>query len=157
MRHLFAAVLAASLAIAAPGGARAAIISGTWSFSINGWSPSAPLPLPTTGSATFSYDDSVLSVGVPLTSFVTNFGAAGAEFTASPGSMLLRFFFPQGTVEVAYDAARVPVFGNWIQDTGSSAVNVTGGFTAAVPAPGALALFGVALLGLAAVRRPRRG
>ncbi|WP_270936926.1 hypothetical protein [Falsiroseomonas oryzae] len=157
MRHLFAAVLAASLAIAVPGGARAAIISGTWSFSINSWSPSTPLPLPTTGSATFSYDDSAFLVGVPLTSFVTNFGAAGAAFTAFSGDLLLRFFSPQGTVEVEYNAARVPVYGSWIEDTGAFSFDVTGGFTAAVPAPGALALFGVALLGLGAVRRLHRG
>ena len=56
-----------------------------------------------------------------------------------------------------YNAARVPISGNWYEFSGAFSSDVRGGFTAAVPAPGALALFGVALLGLGALRRLHRG
>jgi hypothetical protein len=83
LRYLTAAAALAIL-VTAPA-ARAAVISGTWSFEVDAWAvPVSGIPSPpVTGSATFSFDSSASStsdVPLPASDFTSNFPSPLASY-----------------------------------------------------------------------------
>jgi PEP-CTERM motif len=89
LRHLTTAAALAMVMTATA--ARATIVSGTWSFEVDAWPLSASLFNPPTppviGSATFSFDNSTTSEGIPApaSDFPNNFGSDLAAYSYDPG------------------------------------------------------------------------
>jgi hypothetical protein len=105
LRHL--TVAAALATIMAATAARAAVISGTWSFEVHAWpifaSPFNP-PAPVTGSATFSFDNgesSASDVPVPGGNFTSNSDSPSATYSYNQSSDSLELNFAgSGFIEI---------------------------------------------------------
>jgi PEP-CTERM motif len=174
LRHLtVAAALATIIAAAA---ARAAVISGTWSFEVDAWpifaSPFNP-PAPVTGSATFSFDNgesSASDVPVPGGDFTGNFGSPSATYSYNQSSdSLVLNFAGSGFIEI--QAQFIDVSTRFIEpgvppvlqhvlfipslDVQIAAADFSGGFAPAVPEPSTwvMLLLGFAGFGLGASRK----
>jgi PEP-CTERM motif len=174
-----AAVLTALLAPTAV--ARAEILSGTWDFSASGWTSSPPFPSgTTTGSASFSFDDSASTSAILNPSqYSDNFGATDAAYQYNHPTDALTVEFGKTLFCCAdrgdthyilsatfHGASTVPAVteADWFDADGPSGrtTDVSAGFIPAaslVPEPSTLAILlaGIASLAFALRRRLRGG
>jgi hypothetical protein len=166
-------VAAALAVVMSATAARAAVISGTWSFVVDEWpllSPHAPFPrLPAKGSATFSLDTAVLVEGVPVTNFSSSFGSAPPAYSYGDGSdtLLIIFNGPGYFIEAKFIDIAVHVIEPSVPpilqgvflipslNESIAAADFSGGFAPAVPEPPTwiMLLLGFAGFGLVANHR----
>lgn len=148
-------IIALVLAVT-PLAARAGVVSGTWSFSASQFPITSGVSGDLSGSATFSFDNTVSSCGA-ITDFASNFGATSASYCLHPIGSLDIYLYEGVNDYFSADFFPYMTFNGDIYSVSSNGfipLIDAGSFTSA-PESSSFALFSLAAIGVVAARRRR--